>query len=731
MKKIKLPPEISTLADIQQLASSGFDDWKRYGEVSVDSDGDLLIFNYTPKAQYEARWNFFERVSRGLIVNRATGEIAARPFDKFFNWSEDGRYAAGHIVTVTEKMDGCFRYDTPLQCWDGSTCLIGEVVSKTLRPTLIGMDEQGQLVPCEIIEHFDNGRKDNWLAITVSNPVSKKSGAGGHPNVIRLTSNHHIFINGAFQPAQAARVGDTITTFSMQPSSTVLHVIEAGLLGDGSLTRIHNGYRYQESHSAKHGEYVNALNDWLGECALRERQTLSGYGSQMCWAQSKQYDALSGLRKKWYPKDIKAVPENLNWLDDFAIAKWYMDDGSLGHSAEQENRALFATNSFTKSDVERLALHLQNVYCVNCTIFNHKGWNLRINAGRDKSIDAFWRAITPHIVPCMRYKLPENYHHVEYIQYTKGKQVYVPAEATILAIRKIAPTKKNFPSGRKGFDIRTTTGNYFAKGILVHNSLGILYRSGEYKIATRGAFHSEQAEWATKFLNTHFDLKDLPNELTLLFEIIYPENRVVVDYHGEEKLVLLAARNRVSGDYLPFFPDVYEMGQKYGFPLPKVFTFNNVTDIIRRTGSLSVDEEGYVIEFSDGQRFKIKGDRYLEMHRLIFGLSFKNTLIAVMNDTVNYVRSQLPDEFLKDFNRWVNEIETTIAETKRNAQAAFDAAPKATRKDFAIWVMEKHKPLAPYLFAMFDGKDLMPIIYKMAFQDRPNEKAVKQTESTA
>lgn len=32
---------------------------------------------------------------------------------------------------------------------------------------------------------------------------------------------------------------------------------------------------------------------------------------------------------------------------------------------------------------------------------------------------------------------------------------------------------------------------------------------------------------------------------------------------------------------------------------------------------------------------------------------------------------------------------------------------------------------------MFGGTDLMSMIYKMAFQDRLNEKAMKQTESTA
>ena len=57
----------------------------------VRRKGELAIFNYTKAAQFAERWNFFERVSRGLILNAVTGEVVARSFDKFFNWGEGGR----------------------------------------------------------------------------------------------------------------------------------------------------------------------------------------------------------------------------------------------------------------------------------------------------------------------------------------------------------------------------------------------------------------------------------------------------------------------------------------------------------------------------------------------------------------------------------------------------------------------------------------------------------------
>ncbi|MBI4673744.1 MAG: hypothetical protein HY741_19010 [Chloroflexi bacterium] len=717
-------PEINSIADIQTLAVAGFTDWKQYGEVAVRRDGDLLLFDYTAKAQYAARWNFFERVSRGLVVNARTGEIVARPFDKFFNWFEGGRKAHGHIVNVTEKVDGCFRFDTPLQCWDGTTVLIGDVVNSRLSPVLMGMDSMGQIVPCEVIDWFDNGTKDNWLALTVDCPVSKKSGGGRHPNVVRLTDNHHIFINGEFRPASEARVGDSVTTFEYAPAPSVQHVLRSGLLGDGSLTHIHNGYRYQEPHVWRHKDYVETIQRWFGDCATRARTTLSGYGSIMTWAQTKQYPLLGALHQEWYPDGKKCVPEWLDWMDDFSVAKWYMDDGSLSHHPSQQDRALFATHGFEQQDVERLAAQLEKMYGVHCAVYFAKGWALRVNAGRGGEIDVFWSRIAPHVVPCMRYKLPERYRDAAYVEYPSGHQEVYPVAARVISNTPMEINDRNFPAGRVGFDIRTTTGNYFAKGILVHNSLGILYRTPSeergynlYRITTRGDFHSPQGAWATQFLNAHYALRDLANELTLLFEIVYPENRIVIDYHGRAALVLLAARNRFTGAYTPFFPDLYELAQKYNFPLPHVYTFNNVTEILERTGTLPVEEEGYVVEFSDGERYKFKGDRYLELHKLISGLSFKHTLEAVQAGTVDYIRAQIPDEYLAELNTWVAQIESIVAATKQNVQAAFDAAPKDSRKDFALWVQQHHKKLASYLFALLDGRDYTPLIYRNEFEE--------------
>jgi RNA ligase len=249
-------------------------------------------------------------------------------------------------------------------------------------------------------------------------------------------------------------------------------------------------------------------------------------------------------------------------------------------------------------------------------------------------------------------------------------------------------------------------------------SLGILYRKdGKYKIATRGSFNSDQAIWATNYLNNNYNLNGLGYEITLLFEIIYPENRIVIDYLELKDLILLAARNRFTGEYYPFFPTVYELGYVYNFKLPNIYNFNDVDEIMAAKQKLDGNQEGWVVEFSSGQRFKFKGDKYLELHKLISNLSFKHTLEAYANRTVDYIRSQIPDEFLGDFNNWCKQINEKLEEVHNRVEELFSLAPKDSRKEFAIWVNKNAQEYSSYLFKRLDNCDYDDIIYKKELEN--------------
>lgn len=85
-------------------------------------------------------------------------------------------------------------------------------------------------------------------------------------------------------------------------------------------------------------------------------------------------------------------------------------------------------------------------------------------------------------------------------------------------------------------------------------SLGIRYRKpdGTFAIATRGSFMSVQALHATELLESDPSACVHPVDgVTDLFEIIFPENRIVVDYGGMDELIHLGRMHVESGAFRP------------------------------------------------------------------------------------------------------------------------------------------------------------------------------------
>ncbi len=266
-----------------------------------------------------------------------------------------------------------------------------------------------------------------------------------------------------------------------------------------------------------------------------------------------------------------------------------------------------------------------------------------------------------------------------------------------------------------GENNRTTNADIKSITEKLDGSLGILYRNNGYKIATRGSFESDQAIWATEFLNSNYDLKNIHDSWTLLFEIIYPDNRIVIDYGNKTELVLLAIRNRFTGEHLSNSV-VWTVAKQCGFKTPKVYSFKSIQQILDARLNLPSNNEGWVVEFTDGQRFKFKGAEYCKIHKLISGLSFKFVLENHQAGTLNQALELIPDEFKDQVNGWIDEIETTIEYYQRTVEDAFSNAPREIRKEYALWVQEHATNLVPLMFAKLDGKDILPIIYKIGFK---------------
>jgi RNA ligase len=253
-------------------------------------------------------------------------------------------------------------------------------------------------------------------------------------------------------------------------------------------------------------------------------------------------------------------------------------------------------------------------------------------------------------------------------------------------------------------------------------SLGILYQLPDksYAIATRGSFTSPQALHATEVWREWYGYLDneVPRGTTLLFEIIYPENRIVCDYEGDDDLFLIGAVDIETGRVLS--PKVAAVWMKYPgptihYPGPqaKVFGYSTLADALAaepREGA-----EGLVVTFTeDGTMVKIKQEDYIILHRLVTGLSKRTVWEALgSGQSAREICLPLPDEF----HGWVHEVAAELleqrdvilsaaAEEHQRISESLASTDLMGREYRAAWAREAVKSEhRAWLFMLLDGKD--------------------------
>jgi RNA ligase len=253
-------------------------------------------------------------------------------------------------------------------------------------------------------------------------------------------------------------------------------------------------------------------------------------------------------------------------------------------------------------------------------------------------------------------------------------------------------------------------------------SLGIRYRrpDGKSAIATKGSFHSEQADWATKelhkYMSTHLD-----DDLTWLFEVIYPENRIVVTYDFSG-LVLLGARDTESGD--EYFPE--DLLEWHGRTATR-YRYKTLREALEAPPRKNA--EGFVVYLSEFDvRVKIKQEDYLKLHKTVF--SFGPQYIYDRLDdgqSEEEILSGLPDEFHKEAQSLMAGFMLEHMRLRNLYMRQHKEVYKEgmSREDYAVVAMDY--PGWDWMFMLFD-KD--PLFAEKIWKTL-NPKAVKRSVKRA
>ena len=272
-------------------------------------------------------------------------------------------------------------------------------------------------------------------------------------------------------------------------------------------------------------------------------------------------------------------------------------------------------------------------------------------------------------------------------------------------------------------------------------SLGILYFTvGSPAIATRGSFASDQAQHATELYRDRYVEQWAPvSGWTYLFEIIYPANRIVLDYAGTDDLMLLGAVEIATGTSVGPLDAVCA-----AWPGPRIEVQEYRTLAEALAAEPRKNAEGLVVRYLPGgplagMQLKIKQLDYINLHRIVTGLTARKlwersavhaaladdptiaprrlgqvlrldaadvqAMVDAGPDWLEQVRQSVPEEFLDWIAETSDRQAAQVCAILADVAAAVAEVSGMERKDIAARIVEN--PHRGMVFAALDGRSIL------------------------
>lgn len=219
------------------------------------------------------------------------------------------------------------------------------------------------------------------------------------------------------------------------------------------------------------------------------------------------------------------------------------------------------------------------------------------------------------------------------------------------------------------------------------------------QIKTFVNIHPEYVQFAILMMNDGF---------TPIFEWISKKNRIVIDY-PEDRLVLLAIRKNVTGEYLDY-EYLVDIGEGFNIDVVKQYpgTMKSMQELVDTTKPLE-GQEGFVVRFEDGVWVKVKSDQYVLFHKSKDSLMHEKNVVAIIADKkaddFRVLLSELDRKKFEEFEEqfWENIHKTTTSFKDEIGRVQWR---KVDRKDYALRyadAFDHSKHLRSLVFRFFGG----------------------------
>jgi len=185
---------------------------------------------------------------------------------------------------------------------------------------------------------------------------------------------------------------------------------------------------------------------------------------------------------------------------------------------------------------------------------------------------------------------------------------------------------------------------------------------------------------------TGVKLESLDPDNTYMFELVGPDNQVVIPY-PELKIYHIGTRNNET---------LEESDVDLGIEKPRQYKFESIEECVEAAKKLPYNEEGYVVVDKHWNRVKIKSPAYVAVHLM------KNNGVITVERIIDLLRSGELDEFLTyfpEFKEQCEKVDDAIALVNgklsdRIAELAKTDFP--SQKEFALTV--KNDRFAAFYF---------------------------------
>jgi RNA ligase len=179
--------------------------------------------------------------------------------------------------------------------------------------------------------------------------------------------------------------------------------------------------------------------------------------------------------------------------------------------------------------------------------------------------------------------------------------------------------------------------------------------------------------------------------LTFIYEYIALKDAHVVKYEqSQEGLYLIGIRDVYTGRQYSY-KEVAEFATKYNVQMTQIFnkTFEQVLEEIKVIKSYEM--EGFVVNI-DGHMIKVKGDDYVQIHRILSQISSINLIIqSVAEDRIDDLISKVPEAHRSRIRVVEKIVLDYIKRMEEETNKYFNVAPKDDKATFMIWT-EKNVP---------------------------------------